>query len=351
MNLIALFIIVLALLLVLNVWLVLRVLMPLRGLAARAEQVANGHLEALECHSVGIQEIKTLQRSMAGMVGHVRRAQAQHRAYADAITSGQEVERRRIARELHDDTVQALVAIGQSIDMARQWLDDTQRARDMLQTAREQSVEAVERLREHIDDLRPPALDELGLETALKMFVERLPQAVEISTSGDARRLPPRTELALFRCAQEALHNAVHHSQANTISLYLAYGTKDTHLTIQDDGVGFREPETFETLGQRGSYGLLGMEERINQVGGTLSVQSEPGEGTTIRVSVPTDGTHETTVTVRDPVCGAEIKPESAYGSVMHEGKQYYFCCPVCQGAFQREPDTYLSIHNRDLTT
>ncbi|MBL8163438.1 MAG: YHS domain-containing protein [Anaerolineae bacterium] len=330
-----------------NVWLALRVLRPLRRLSDGARGLAEGDFNALCENCGGVTDIDVLRRSMVAMAGHVQRAQVQGSAYAGALTKGQESERHRVARELHDETVQALVAIGQSIDLARTWVQrDPGRANVLLTTAREQATGAVDTLRGLIADLRPPALEELGLVAALRTLAERATDIqVRVTVKGQERRLDKEAELALFRSAQEGLTNARKHGRARSAEITVEYRADAARLTVRDDGQGLKETLTSDglhDLASSGHYGLLGIQERVISLGGTLSVTGTPGGGTTLSVRLPTSASAQPADTVRDPVCSALIAPQQAYGSVVYEGQTYYFCCPVCRGAFQRDPQAYL---------
>ncbi|GAB1422137.1 hypothetical protein MASR2M15_23500 [Anaerolineales bacterium] len=332
-----------ALLVVSNVWFLLRVLRPIRQLSAQAKHLSEGDLQAFEQTCGGIAEIHQLQGAMLGMVGHVRRAQEQKRAYTDRLAEGQEQERKRIARELHDDTIQSLLVVTQSLDMAKGWIKtDFERGLAMISTAREQTLTAIIHLRTLIGGLRPPALEELGLITALQIQIESIDQAaVRLQVSGEQRRLNETHELALFRAAQEALNNALRHSQASQIELDLDYQVDGVLLKVVDNGSGFEVPADLGELTLNNHYGLLGIEERIHYLGGWLKIMSAPGQGSTLQVYIPTQiqlADH----LVKDPVCNALIETRKAYGSVRYEGVLYYFCCPVCQGAFQKDPLIYL---------
>lgn len=327
-----------------NVWLVQRVLRPLRRLARTAEKVSGGELSAFEASCGGTADVETVRRSMMAMAGHVQRAQQQSRAYTDALSDGQEEERARIARELHDDTVQSLIAIAQRIDVALASLEPDSHARPTLDDARKQATDAVTALRQLIGDLRPPALDELGLIPALRMLAqqETTPPAL-VSVDGVERRLPPGIELALYRTTAEALQNARRHASASRIGISVAFRADYAQVTVEDDGVGFRWPlQTDEVLAGR-HFGLLGMAERLQRFGGNLEVRSQPAQGSRIRIRIPTTAVPVPADEVRDPVCSALLAPDEAYGSVEHRGQRYYFCCPVCQGTFQRDPDAYIS--------
>lgn len=316
-------------------WIFLRVLLPLRRLARQAEQIQQGNFQALQQPCGGIAEIDTLRRSMAAMAAHVRRVQAQ----SLAITSGQEAERTRLAHELHDDTVQTLIAIMQSLDWMKR---EPERTVTLLKTTREQAVEAVNGLRRIIAALRPPALDELGLMAALRLEAEkRSDMQVNVQVEGVERRIDQEQELALFRATQESLNNAHRHGKAKNVNIHLHYKDQGIYLTIRDDGAGFRVPAQLDLLAMDGHYGLVGIQERVQRFTGSLSITSQSDHGTTLEIFIPSPSYEN--ATVRDPVCSAVILPQQAYGSIDYQGTRYYFCCPVCQGAFKREPETYLS--------
>lgn len=327
-----------------NLWLVFRVLRPLQRLASQSTDLANGNLLAFQQPCGGIREIGILHHSMASMAGHVRRAQEEYAAHHGALSDGQEAERARIAHELHDDTVQSLIGIAQSIELASKWIaTDSQRSAELLKLARSQAVESVDNLRRLIANLRPPELEELGLVPALEMLANSSPRLVNITSAGVVRRLYEAHELALFRVAQEAIRNSKRHSHANQIDVQVMYQPDAVKLMVADDGIGFQPAEPLDCLAKTGHYGLLGIQERVRHMGGTFRLSSQPGQGTRIEVVVPTQNTGQPTEAVRDPVCGALIQPQQAYGSVLYDGTRYYFCCPVCQGAFQQSPETYIS--------
>lgn len=329
----------------LNGWLVWRVLRPVRRLSAETEKLAQGDLSALQHPHTGIREIDHLRHTMASMAAHVRRAQADSMTYRSALTEGQEAERARIAHELHDESVQAFVAVAQSIELALNVIErDPAHAAAMLKSAREHAVESVESLRRLIADLRPPALAELGIAAALTMLAhENAGAVVEVTVLGAERRISESQELALFRVAQEGIHNAQRHGKPTWIEVQLVFAPREVRLTVSDNGVGFEPPSSLDALAQQGHFGLIGMQERVQQLNGTLTVSSTPGAGARIDAVLPLASSDQPTETARDPVCGAVIQPQQAYGSTVYEGTRYYFCCPVCQGAFQRQPMVYTS--------
>lgn len=326
-----------------NLWFYLRLLRPIQQLADRAARLSQGDLDSFDAPSGGIAEVRQLRRALAGLVGHVRRAQEQGRAYSTQLASGQELERKRLARELHDDTVQSLIAITQAIDLAKNFATtDMARALSLLGDTRAEAVATVTRLRDLIAGLRPPALEELGFIPALEMQVNALADVVtSLTITGTARRLDEARELALFRAAQEALNNVERHSGANQLDVTVDYDSNGVILQIQDNGRGFQRPADLGHLVLKQHYGLVGIQERITPFHGELTVQSMPGAGTTLRIALPTSAQAQPHQRVQDPVCRAWIEPEQAYGSVTHDGETYFFCCPVCQGAFQKAPQSY----------
>lgn len=333
-------------LLVSHIWLIVRVVNPIRKLASQAEELTSGNFEAIEESCGGIPEIRSLRRSMASMVKHVRRAQQQSVKYADNLMEGQEAERLRIARELHDDTIQSLIAISQGIDMARTWVKQKpEQSIQLLNTAREQAVDTVANLRGLIEDLRPPALEELGLIAALEMQTDKCNLSVDMKIKGQPRRLDELHELTLFRSAQEALNNARKHSQANHVDLSLNYQTNGVAMSIKDNGKGFSLPLYLTDLADSGHYGLMGIQERVNQLDGTLKINSENGKGTHLALYIPSEPAPQPENTVSDPVCSVHIHAQQAYASTVYNGTRYYFCCPICQGAFQKEPERYTNHH------
>ena len=328
-----------------NVWFFLRVLRPIQQLSHQAEQLTQGEFDCFEKPCGGIKEIGQLRHAMAGMVKHIQHAQEQSRAYAEKLADGQEIERKRIAHELHDDTIQSTVAITHSIDLAKSWVEsDTDRAKDMLQLARHQAIEVVTNLRNLIAGLRPPALEELGLIPALEMEIERLTDLkINLKVKGVQRRLSESRELALFRATQEALKNICKHSKATTVDISVEYFVDGVTLRVDDDGVGFVPPIILGELAFANHYGLIGIQERVASLDGWLKVDSEINHGTSLTIHLPADTVQQPHERVIDPVCHAQIEPQEAFDSLYYEGETYYFCCPVCQGSFQKGPQLYIN--------
>lgn len=310
---------------------------PLRELQRRAEAMTRGDFSMLGQAVGGTCEIEDLRRAMDVMGAHVEQAQRGMHAYIAALTTAQEAERGRLARELHDDTVQRLIALGQGVERVQRALDrDSNLAHERLRTLRSDITATVQSLRATIGDLRPPALEELGLLPAVDLLLKRNdePPRLSIEVRGTERRLDPQSELALFRIIQEAWSNIRRHAQAQTVTLEFSFAPDGLHLTITDDGHGFTPPTTGQA--PRGSFGLLGMQERATLGGGSLRIASAPGHGTQIFVQMPYPG-----VDGRDPICDMIVGPDAL--SSEFRGAVYRFCSQACRDLFNAQPERYLN--------
>lgn len=214
------------------------------------------------------------------------------RSFARQILTAQEEERKRMARELHDDTAQALVALSRQIDaLVSSDQQASEATQHRLEELRELTAEISQGVRRYIGDLRPSTLDLLGFLPTLEGLSASLSEqdgmeaAVEIV--GDRRRLSPEMELALFRIAQEALNNVRRHSRATRVTSKVEFADSMIRITISDNGRGFRVPDSTTELVRMGKLGLTGMCERARLLGGTLSVHSAPGKGTTVIAEIP----------------------------------------------------------------
>ncbi|MET9850578.1 GAF domain-containing sensor histidine kinase [Streptomyces ossamyceticus] len=197
-------------------------------------------------------------------------------------------ERSRLAHELHDAVSQKLFSLRLTAQAAAALVDrDPSRAKDELQQVAALAAEAADELRAAVVELRPAGLDEDGLAATLRTQVHVLDRAhsarVTFSARG-ARALPAAQEEAMLRVAQEALHNALRHSQAEHVDVALERRGGGAVLRITDDGTGF-DPLAIRRAGRH--LGLVSMRDRASGVGGTLTVESAPGKGTTIEMEVP----------------------------------------------------------------
>jgi signal transduction histidine kinase len=270
-----------------------QIVQPLQALESQAAELGRGRYEAIEAPVGGIAEIQRLQEELVRLAHRVRTAQSGLRGYIGAITAGQEEERRRLARELHDDTLQSLIALNQRIQLAGLATNDPQAAASLeeLQQLTEQTIKNLRRLTRA---LRPIYLEDLGLVSALEVLARETADLsgipVDFRRTGEPRRLTPQAELALFRMAQEALNNIARHAQAGRAGLEILYNVEDVTLHVRDDGRGFIPPESPAELAPLGHFGLLGIQERAELIGARLEILSEPGAGTEITIVCPQPG-------------------------------------------------------------
>jgi PAS domain S-box-containing protein len=227
-----------------------------------------------------------------------RRMQENLRFYISQVLKAQEGERLRIARELHDDTAQALTGLSRRLDMLVDTLASSgnqlpKEIPERLEELREQSDRILEGVRRFSRDLRPPVLDDLGLLPALKWLATALEEqhsiAANIRVLGEQHRLPDEAELALFRIAQEALNNVRKHSGASAVEITVDFRGGGITMIVADNGNGFEPPRSTSDLAASGKLGIIGMQERVRLLGGTLAVHSEPGAGTRVLVTVPAE--------------------------------------------------------------
>jgi signal transduction histidine kinase/YHS domain-containing protein len=310
----------------------------LRALQRRAELMAHGDLSLLGQSVSANPAIEDLRRAIDVLGTHTEQGLRSQHAYIAALSTAQEAERARLARELHDEIVQQLIALGHGVDRVQRLLDrDPAKATERLQVMRTSITALVDELRVMIGDLRPPALAELGLLPAVELLLERSDEGgpdVTLVVQGDERRLAPQSELALFRIVQEAWSNIRRHARARQADFTFAYQHDGLHVTITDDGVGFARPADVDA--PDGHWGLRGMRERAELTGGTLKVTSEPAQGTRLHLYIPYPGEDG-----RDPVCGMAVEP-GALGAE-HDGKLYRFCSPACRDLFLAQPAAYVA--------
>lgn len=217
----------------------------------------------------------------AALHERLREREEQLERFAEHTVELQEIERRRIAGDIHDGISQRLVSARYRLRAARaaaggaEMLAELSAVEDLL-------VAALDEARGAITGLRPRVLDDLGLAAAIESLAGAA-GPFEVALSLRPCSLPPHLEMCVYRIAQEALQNAVKHSQASKVLVTLECTYDSLVLSVIDDGAGF-EPAASE---RPGSYGMAGMAERAALVGGTLEVSSAPGRGTEVKMSIP----------------------------------------------------------------
>jgi PAS domain S-box-containing protein len=211
---------------------------------------------------------------------------AERRAVLAHLVNAGEEERRRIASDIHDDSIQAITAAGMRLQILRRRITDADQL--ALLGELEQTIQlSIERLRHLLFELRPPALDRDGLSTALRLYLDQIRQQVPLRYHIDDRLVSqplPETRLILYRIAQEALTNVRKHAQAESVRILLDRRPEGYLVRIADDGVGFDGGE--DATGP-GHIGLVAMRERAELAGGWLRIDSRLGIGTTVEFQIP----------------------------------------------------------------
>ncbi|NOZ50568.1 MAG: hypothetical protein GXP37_11055 [Chloroflexi bacterium] len=267
-----------------------QIVRPLQALENKAAALAWGQFDPIEASVGGIGEIRRLQAELIHLAHKVKLAQSNLRTYIGAITVGQEEERKRLARELHDDTLQSLIALNQRIQLTQMEAHESGLVA-ALQELQSLTVQSIADLRRFVRALRPIYLDDLGLATALAMLAKETSQATDLQVyyeqKGPERRLPPTTELALYRIAQEALNNVVRHARAREAHIRMHFQPDALTMTISDEGDGFEVPDNPAEFARQGHFGLLGLQERAELIGAQLLLDSQPGRGSSVTVIAP----------------------------------------------------------------
>ena len=257
-----------------NSWAELR-LVPLGALGSRTKV-------ALTVHSLTSRVVAQTEREN-------RRLQESKAQLRDDI----EVDRRRIAHALHDETGQDLMAVQVQLGRLKQRFEGERELSAIIDAMQRSLQSATESMRRTINDLRPLALDDLGFVAAAKELIKQTEQssgvAVDLEIFGDSKVLTPAEQTNLYRTLQECLANVVRHAQATEMTVKLSCVDRRAELVVRDNGQGF----VLVTSSSRGSYGLLGMRERAELLGGAFTVESYPGSGCKIQFSFPMLGDEE----------------------------------------------------------
>jgi two-component system sensor histidine kinase UhpB len=256
---------------------------PLESLIEEMEKVDLSRPGPLLPDSIdGVGETEEVERIELAFLRMIRRLEAERRRAGSAALRAQEEERARVARDLHDEVNQSLTGLLLRLEAVREAAPPE--LEPELAETRSLANQAMQELLSLARQLRPTALDDLGLAAAIGGQVEQLDRsglAAELSTEGDFSDLDDDVQLVVYRVAQEAITNAARHSEAQRIAVNLRRTERGVELTVADDGRGF----AFEQS-ERG-LGIGGMRERALLIGAELTIESRPGHGTTVRLSVP----------------------------------------------------------------
>jgi len=263
---------------------------PLLALERTASAVRQGDLSArVEVSPGDDPQVQRLALTFNQTLDQLEEDRAALRQVASQVIGAQEEERKRISRELHDDTAQILFAGLLRVAALKQ--SPSEEARQAAAALEETTVDALEGVRRLALELRPPALDDLGLAAALEdlaqRFGEQFGTPVAVGVRGQRGRLPADVELVLYRVAQEALTNAAKHAGAASVALDLDRTPTDVTLSVRDDGRGFDPTAHHPGRTDGPGLGLFGMQERLALVGGGLKIWSASRQGTEVFAWVP----------------------------------------------------------------
>ncbi|MFQ5399503.1 MAG: histidine kinase [Anaerolineae bacterium] len=293
-----------------------RLMRPIQQLTAAAQKIARGELHT-PLHAPAYGEIGVMAAALAQMqtqiVANINKLSAWNESLEERVAEqtqairqqqaltqrllrhtiiAQEEERKRISRELHDGIGQMLMAIEFSLArISRRLPYDDAQAQKYLEESRNLTESTVADLRRVIGNLRPSALDQLGLESALKWIGKHVLRPAGITMTMEANgmpdQLPDEIRTILFRIAQEAISNVARHSQATHLNIDIFYEKDQISMSLRDDGKGFDPTAVSPDTDKHRGFGLAGMQERASLAGGQVTITSTPGMGTEVNVTIP----------------------------------------------------------------
>jgi signal transduction histidine kinase len=266
------------LILFVGVYLSRAIVLPVRRAAAMAGRLAGGDL-AVRMPETGVGEIGTLERSFNAMASSLEASRAELTASRARVVAAGDEARQRIERDLHDGTQQRLVSLGLELRAADAIVPPgSDELHAQLAHTAEGLAAALEDLQEVSRGIHPAILNKGGLGPALKALARRSAMPVELDIRGD-KRLPEQVEVAVYYVVSEAFTNTAKHAGASLVRVDLDMQDSVLRLAVQDDGAGGADPDN--------GSGLVGLRDRVEAIGGDLELTSPPGEGTSLRVTIP----------------------------------------------------------------
>ena len=243
-------------------------------------------------NSIGFQVGLAMENSM--LYSESKQKEELRGQLLSSIISAQEEERKRISRELHDESGQTLTAAIMNVEAIESLVPAKESVlREKIQGVKALISHTLEDIRRMTHDLRPMALDDLGLASAIRAYSKNRLEAIGIQVQFDSkglnasRRLSPAIETALFRIIQEAANNIVKHADAHKVGIHLSVENEIIKATVEDDGKGFEPDSVFASGSSRQSLGLLGIKERVALLGGSFTIRSRRHQGTRLIVEIP----------------------------------------------------------------
>ncbi len=219
-------------------------------------------------------------------------AHSRLRTLSQQLLEVQEQERRRLARDLHDEVGQALTAIKMNLQTMER-IADVKPVAATLNDSKAILDQLMQRVRDLSLDLRPSLLDDVGLLAAVRWYVQRQAEraglAHHVVAEDTLSSLPPHLATLCFRVIQEAVTNVLRHAKAASVSVTMGHGPGEVYLRVQDDGVGFKVDQALDRAARGDTMGLIGMQERVNFARGELTIESTPGGGTAVVARIPDD--------------------------------------------------------------
>lgn len=258
---------------------------PLSKLRIQADQIGQGQFDVMAEPIQGVKEIEDLRRTLNNMAGQLQSYQSALHDYVKAVTQAQEEERARMGRELHDETVQTLIALGHKAQMTqRNFERQSPQTSVNIADLRRMIAQSIDEVRRFSRALHPHYLEELGLLMALETLANEV--GAEFINQGTPQIIKKEGELAVYRIVQEALNNAHRHADAKSIQVNVIWRAESVIFTVRDDGVGFIPPSHPNYLTRTGHFGLIGMRERADLLNGDLQIISDDVNGTVVILTV-----------------------------------------------------------------